>query len=179
MFRTILFSAALSSLLFSLQLHGQELSREQLNFFESKIRPVLIKECYGCHSAKTGATKGGLMVDTKEALLLGGDGGPAIVPGNLDESLLWSAINHEDYNMPPGKMLSDKVIADFEKWIEMGAPDPRVMKVTEVKSEITTKDIEKGREFWAFRKPVKPSVPTVGDESWPDNEIDHFILAKP
>lgn len=113
---------------------AQELAREELNFFESKIRPVLIKECYGCHSAKTGATKGGLMVDTKEALLLGGDSGPSIVPGDLDESLLWSAINHEDYNMPPGKMLSDKVIADFRTWIEMGAPDPRVMKVSEIKS---------------------------------------------
>ncbi len=155
-----------------------DVSSEELNFFESKIRPVLIKECYGCHSAKTGAIKGGLMVDTKEALLMGGDGGPAIVPGELDESLLWSAINHEDYNMPPGKMMSDKVIADFKKWIEMGAPDPRVMKVTEVKSEITPEDVEKGREFWAFRKPVKPTVPAVSNESWPESEIDRFVLSK-
>ena len=157
---------------------AQELAREELNFFESKIRPVLIKECYGCHSAKTGASKGGLMVDTKEALLLGGDSGPSIVPGDLDESLLWSAINHEDYNMPPGKMLSDKVIADFRTWIEMGAPDPRVMKVSEIRSEITADDVKKGREFWAFKKPTKPNVPEVKNESWPQSGIDHFVLAK-
>ncbi|QEG24429.1 PSD1 and planctomycete cytochrome C domain-containing protein [Mariniblastus fucicola] len=156
----------------------EELSREQLNFFEVKIRPVLVKECYGCHSAKTGATKGGLMVDTKEALLLGGDSGPAIVPGELDESLLWGSINHEDYNMPPGKMLSEKVIADFRTWIEMGAPDPRVMKVADIKSEITDADVEKGREFWAFKKPTKPSVPRVQNESWAHSEIDQFVLAK-
>lgn len=155
-----------------------ELSREQLNFFEAKIRPVLIKECYGCHSAKTGATKGGLMVDTKDSLLMGGDSGPAIVPGELDESLLWSSINHEDYNMPPGKMLSDKVIADFKTWIEMGAPDPRNMKVTEIKSEITAEDVEKGREFWAFKPPALPSIPKLKNESWAENEIDHFVLAK-
>ena len=155
-----------------------ELSREELNFFEAKIRPVLIKECYGCHSAKTGATKGGLMVDTKDALLMGGDSGPAITPGDLDESLLWGSINHEDYNMPPGKMLSDKVIEDFKKWIEMGAPDPRVMKVTEIKSEITPEDVAKGREFWAFKPPALPSIPKVADETWAETEIDRFVLSK-
>lgn len=156
----------------------EELSREELNFFEAKIRPVLIKECYGCHSAKTGATKGGLMVDSKEALLMGGDSGPAIVPGDLVESLLWGSINHEDFNMPPGKMLSDKVIADFEKWIKMGAPDPRVMKVTEINSEITPEAVEKGREFWAFMPPALPSVPNVKEKSWADTKIDAFVLAK-
>jgi hypothetical protein len=157
---------------------AQEISSEQLSFFESKIRPVLIKECYGCHSAKTGATKGGLMVDSKEALLIGGDSGPSIVPGDLDESLLWSAINHEDYNMPPGKMLSDKVLSDFKTWIEMGAPDPRVIKAENIKSEITPEDVETGREFWAFKKPVKTSTPSVEDKSWASTEIDHFVLAK-
>ena len=149
--RTFSFFIAIAVFQIALPTFGQdELSREELNFFEAKIRPVLIKECYGCHSAKTGAAKGGLMVDTKEALQMGGDSGPSIVPGDLDESLLWSAINHEDYNMPPGKMLSGKVIADFKAWIEMGAPDPRNMKVTEITSEITPEDVEKGREFWAF-----------------------------
>ena len=157
---------------------AQELSTEQLNFFEAKIRPVLIKECYGCHSAKTGATKGGLMVDSKEALVLGGDSGPAVVAGNLDESLLWSAINHEDYNMPPGKMLSAKVLADFKTWIEMGAPDPRVMKIEDIRSEISAKDIENGREFWAFKHPEKPELPRVTNTAWPQSEIDRFVLAK-
>ena len=157
---------------------AQEISSEQLNFFESKIRPVLVKECYGCHSAKTGATKGGLMVDTKDALRMGGDSGPSIVPGDLEESLLWSAINHEDYNMPPGKMLSDKVLADFKIWIEMGAPDPRVIKAANIKSEITPEDVENGREFWAFKKPTMPSVPGTDNDDWASNDIDHFILSK-
>lgn len=157
---------------------AQELSTEQLNFFESKIRPVLIKECYGCHSAKTGATKGGLMVDSKEALVMGGDSGPAIVAGDLSESLLWSAINHEDYNMPPGKMLSAKVLADFKTWIEMGAPDPRVVKIENIRSEITPEDVERGREFWAFKHPEKPELPKVKNAAWPESEIDRFVLAK-
>ena len=169
---------AIGMMLVTQPVFGQELSREELNFFEAKIRPVLIKECYGCHSAKTGATKGGLMVDTKEALAMGGDSGPSIVPGDLDESLLWSAINHEDYNMPPGKMLSDKVIADFKTWIEMGAPDPRVMKITEVNSEINKEDIKKGREFWAFKKPEKPAAPKLKKQNWAESEIDQFVLAK-
>lgn len=157
---------------------AQELSTEQINFFESKIRPVLIKDCYGCHSAKTGATKGGLMVDSKEALLLGGDSGPAIVAGSLDESLLWAAINHQGYNMPPGKMLSSKVLADFQKWIEMGAPDPRLMKIESIKSTISPEDIENGREFWAFQYPVNPDLPVVENKSWPESAIDRFVLAK-
>ncbi len=156
----------------------RELSSQEVDFFESRIRPVLIKDCYGCHSAKSGASKGGLMVDTKDGMLIGGDSGAAIVPGDLDESLLWSAINHEDYNMPPGKMLSQREIADFKQWIEMGAPDPRVVKAANIKSEITPEDIEKGKEFWAFKMPTMPSLPDVAAGSWSDEPIDQFVLAK-
>ena len=156
---------------------AQEITAEQLRFFESRIRPVLAKECYSCHSARTGATRGGLMVDTQNALAVGGDSGPAIVPNDLEESLLWSAINYEDYSMPPEKMLSEKVIEDFRKWIEMGAPDPRVIKATEVTSTITAEDIEKGREFWAFKKPEKPAVPT-SQRKWAETDIDRFVSHK-
>ena len=118
------------------------LKEEEVKFFESKIRPVLVEQCYRCHSSEE-KIRGGLSIDTREGILHGGDSGPAIVPGDLNSSLLWTAINwaDEDYEMPPKKKLPINVIADFKKWIEMGAPDPRVIKAGYVKTEI---DIEKG-----------------------------------
>ena len=151
------------------------LTADQTKFFETKIRPVLVRECYSCHSTRS-QVKGGLWLDTKLGALSGGDSGPAIVPGNLDESSLWSAINHEDYKMPPRKKLSDEIIADFRKWIEMGAPDPRVLKESKINTNITPEEIEKGRQFWAFQKPVFHSPPTVKNQEWPISDIDRFIL---
>ena len=121
---------------------GQNISADQLKFFESKIRPVLVRECYSCHSDQAGQRKGGLRVDTKARLEVGGDSGPAIVPGDAAESLLLSAINHEDYVMPPRKKLSDREIADFRSWIEMGAPDPRKTKTTKAQSTVSNEDIK-------------------------------------
>src|SRR5436190_1882402 len=96
-----------------------------IEFFEKKIRPVLVEHCFKCHSAEAKEPKGGLLVDSRDGMRVGGETGPAIVPGNVKESLLLSAIRHEDLEMPPDKRLSDAIIADFVKWIEMGAPDPR------------------------------------------------------
>ena len=103
------------------------LTDEQNNFFERKIRPVLVEKCYECHSAQSKKVKGGLLLDTKEATLHGGDNGPSVVPGKPDESLLLEAIRYanKDMEMPPKGKLPDSVIADFEAWVKMGAPDPR------------------------------------------------------
>ena len=152
------------------------LNEEEVNFFESKIRPVLVEQCYRCHSSEE-KIRGGLSIDSREGILHGGDSGPAIVPGNLSSSLLWTAITwtEEDYEMPPKKKLPANVIADFKKWIEMGAPDPRVTESGYVKSEI---DIEKGKEFWSFKKPVRKQLPKINDEAWPVSETDHFVLAR-
>ena len=152
------------------------LTDEEVKFFESKIRPVLVEQCYRCHSSEE-KIRGGLSIDTREGILHGGDSGPAIVPGNLDSSLLWTAITwvDADYEMPPKKKLPEKVIADFKKWIEMGAPDPRITKAGYVKTEI---DIKKGKEFWSFKKPVKSELPEINNQDWPVSDIDHFILAK-
>ena len=134
---------------------AETLTPDQLKFFETKIRPVLIKECYGCHSNKSGNVRGGLRLDTKELTYIGGSSGPAIVPGDLQESLLYNAIIHEDYVMPPKRKLSTSVIEDFRKWIEMGAPDPRETKVAEIQTTISEEDIEHAREsFWAYKQPV-------------------------
>ena len=158
---------------------AQEISSEKLNFFETKIRPVLIRECYGCHSNKTGNARGGLKLDTKQLMHLGGESGPAIVPGELEESLLYNAITHQDFVMPPKRMLSQKVINDFKTWIKMGAPDPRVSEVAEVNSEITKKDIQQAKEsFWAYKQPELKPPHKVEQADWPRTKIDQYILSK-
>ena len=112
-------------------------------------------------------------------MLIGGGSGPAIVSGNLEESWLYNAITHQDYVMPPKRKLPQNVIDDFRKWIEMGAPDPRVNTITNVKSTITKEDIQQAKNsFWAYQKPVKQISHPVEDKSWSRTDIDRFILAK-
>ena len=106
------------------------LDAAQTEFFEKNIRPVLVDKCYKCHSAESTKVKGGLLLDTREGIRAGGDTGHAVVPGSLSESLLVKALHWEDKDlrMPPekdGGKLPAAVIANFEKWIAMGAPDPR------------------------------------------------------
>lgn len=154
-----------------------ELTAEQTRFFETKIRPVLVRECYSCHSSEVGQVRGGLWLDTIEGSRTGGDSGPAVVPGKLDESLLWNAINHVDYVMPPRRKLSEEILADFKTWIEMGAPDPRITAKSEVRPGITEDDIVKGRQFWSFKAPERPTVPQIGG-SWANSDIDRFVWDK-
>ena len=137
----------------------------ELDFFEKRIRPVLVAQCYECHSAKADADrnlKGALRVDTRDALLEGGDSGPAIVPGKPDDSLLLSALHYDGFEMPPKGKLPEKVLADFRQWIEQGAVDPRKDDpeaiVQTKKAEI---DYESAREFWAFQRPQRHERPEV------------------
>lgn len=148
-------------------------------FFEAKIRPVLARHCYKCHSAQAGKSEGGLRLDTKDAVRTGGDRGPAVVPGDPDASWLLTAISHSDpdLKMPPrSQPLPATVVADFRDWIQSGAPDPRDGPVIAAKGSAI--DLEAGRAFWALQKPVPHSLPEVKDEAWPKRELDHFILAK-
>jgi Protein of unknown function (DUF1553)/Protein of unknown function (DUF1549)/Planctomycete cytochrome C len=152
-----------------------------LDFFEKKIRPVLIDMCYECHSVKAneeGDLKGGLLVDSREGLLGGGDTGAAVTPGDLDDSLLIEAIRYgEDaYQMPPDGKLSDEVIADFEQWIEMGAPDPR--EQASGGPAKPTIDWEKAKQYWSLQPPQRHEPPSVKDATWPSTTIDSFILAR-
>ena len=151
------------------------LSTESVQFFEAKIRPVLVEHCYRCHSAEGQSVRGGLSVANKEAMLAGGESGPAIVPGNLDESMLWNAINYKDYKMPPKTPLPRAVIEDFRKWIEMGAPDPRVGAGVVVHSKVTPEDIAKGKEFWSFKAPVKTPPKSSEHSTWASTEIDRHV----
>ena len=150
-------------------------SEEGVKFFEEKIRPALAEHCYACHSADE-KIKGGLRLDSRDGSLHGGDSGPAVVPGDLEGSLLWTSINWlDDYEMPPKKKIPAAVIADFKRWIEMGAPDPRVVEATVVETEI---DIEEGKKYWSFVKPVKTAPPAVADRDWANSDIDRFVLAR-
>jgi Protein of unknown function (DUF1553)/Protein of unknown function (DUF1549)/Planctomycete cytochrome C len=149
---------------------------EQIAFFEKSIRPVLVKECYSCHATTAEKIRGGLTLDSREAIRKGGDTGPAVVPGDVKKSLLVKALRHADdhLKMPPKKKLTDDVIADFEKWIAMGAPDPRDGSVRIIKNEI---DIEKGRKFWSFQPPRETPPPAITNAAWPKDDIDRFLLA--
>jgi hypothetical protein len=147
---------------------------EQLAFFEKKIRPVFVQQCYGCHAATAEKIKGGLVLDTRDGIRKGGETGPAIMPGDVKKSLLIKAIHYQDdeLKMPPKQKLSDEVIADIEKWIAMGAPDPRDGPMKTGKKEI---DIESGRKFWSFQPPKKVTPNVKG--TWARTDIDRFILA--
>ena len=150
---------------------AQQLEPAQLKFFEERIRPVLAENCYSCHSTEAKSVKGGLLLDSRDGILTGGDSGPSLIEKNPKDSLLLQAMRHESLEMPPEKKLPDNVLADFESWIQSGAPDPRVGGTVRTKSSI---DVEKGREFWSFRPISRPTIPTTG-EDWVKNEIDHFV----
>jgi len=146
-----------------------------LMHFEKKIRPVLVAQCYECHAADSEKIKGGLALDTRAGIRKGGDSGPAVVPGNVKASLLIAALRHEDgLEMPPKSKLSDEQIAEFVKWIEAGAIDPRDGDAAKITSAI---DIEQGRQFWAFQRPAKPALPPLKNEAWPLTETDRFVRA--
>jgi hypothetical protein len=150
---------------------------EQLRFFEAKIHPILIEHCYECHSAKallSNTLKGNLQVDTRSGIRAVGDSGTAVVPGKPDESLIISSLRHENLEMPPKGKLPDHVIADFVKWVEMGAPDSREGKAVE-QSQI---DYEKAGKHWSFRPIEKHERPRVRQPDWCLNEIDYFTLSK-
>ena len=150
---------------------------EQLDFFEKKIRPVLAEHCYKCHAETAEKIRGGLVLDTREGIRRGGDNGPAVVPGDLQESLLIEAVQHtnKDFAMPPekeGGKLSDAVIKDFEAWIQMGAPDPR-----DGTAKVVAKyDDAAARMWWSFQAIARPPVPTPKDAAWPKSDIDRFLL---
>jgi hypothetical protein len=147
-------------------------------FFESKIRPVLIERCYVCHSSQAKKIRGGLRLDTREGARTGGDAGPAVVPGKLDESLLFQAITAAKgvEPMPPKGRLPEKVVADFGQWIRMGAPDPRDGKP----GGATATKVAEPSDWWSLEHLSRPSVPLVSDapRGWPANPIDAFVLAK-
>lgn len=143
--------------------------------FEQRIRPLLIANCIECHGPEK--QKGGLRLDSRAGWQTGGDSGPAITPGKVDESPLWRAVTYvdRDLKMPPKRKLKESEVADLKLWIESGAPDPR---------EEVAVSSDKGKQpkadasFWSFQPPVAHPPPAVQDQAWPVNPIDRFVLAK-
>ena len=145
-------------------------------YFEGKVRPLLVKHCYECHSAEATKLKGGLLLDSKEGWLAGGDSGEAVEPGNPDGSLLIESVRYknEHLKMPPKYQLSEAEVAVLESWVKMGAHDPRTAAMARKISGI---DWEKGKKHWAFQQVTKPMVPTVEDTGWAHDDLDYFILS--
>jgi len=167
-----------SSTIGSSQLRAAD-SPEGIRFFEEKVRPVLIKYCYECHSAAIAEPKGGLRIDSREAVRKGGETGPAVVPGQVEKSLLVEAVRHESLEMPPGKRLAPEIIADLVKWIELGAPDPRDRPPSaDEAATLAWKVIAAERRLWWSFQPLGQSpVPTVEANDWSQQPIDRFVLA--
>ena len=156
-----------------------ELTKEQTDFFEGKIRPLLTDNCYKCHSIERGKSKGELTLDTKAGWQKGGESGAAIVPGNPEKSPLYQAVTYADegLQMPPsssGGKLSARQIADLAMWIKMGAPDSRVEGAKAKLSGLT----DKARSHWAYQPVTKPAVPVNKHPQWARTPIDHFIAQK-
>ncbi len=168
--------AAVLSVLASVSWAGAAEPRTQdADFFESRIRPVLVERCYECHSASAKKLKAGLRLDLRDGLLKGGESGqPAIVPGNAERSRLIRALRRTDdkLQMPPKKKLSDAQIADFVAWINSGAPFPDSTSRASRPSPLASV------KHWAFQPPKEPAVPKVKDKRWPHTPVDSFILAK-
>lgn len=157
-------------------LAAEEFSPEQLEFFEKEVRPLLIEHCQKCHGAEK--QEGGLRVDSRQALLKGGESGAAIVPGHIDEGELIAAVLYDPagYQMPPaGKLPNDKIEL-LKKWVLLGAPWP----AEELSAEASARefDLAARAQHWSFQPLQQPAVPTVQQSNWPRHPIDRFILQR-
>jgi len=176
MFRPVLFAAGCAV---SLALPVRSAAADaRIEFFEKKVRPVLVNNCYTCHSASTNA-KGGLRVDDRLGLLQGGSSGPAVVPGQPEKSLLIQAVRYtgETSKMPPKKQLSAEEIADLVQWVKDGAAWPQTAVPVTVGKPIARFD-QLRKEHWAWQPLRDARTPVVKDASWARGDVDCFILAK-
>ena len=168
-------AVALTGMLAVPRLFAAEPTKADREFFETKIRPILANSCYKCHSHEATKLKGGLSVEFRDALLKGGENGPAIIPGDPENSMLIKAVRYTDpdLQMPPkDKKLPVDQIANLTAWVKMGAPYPKA-------DPALAKDAGKSdRDHWAF-KPIKKSpVPEVKEKNWGATPVDAFIVAK-
>jgi hypothetical protein len=147
------------------------------DFFERKVRPLLVERCYRCHSAGAKKLRGSLRLDSRSALLRGGDSGPAAAPGHPDRSLLIQAVRHENeaLQMPPGGKLPAHEIAVLEEWVRRGAPLPDRANGPGPNRTI---DLARGRTFWSFQPPRPAPLPAVNKPGWVQRRLDLFVLAE-
>lgn len=151
---------------------------EQAEFYLNTVLPIFAENCYKCHSAEGGKNKGGLTLDTREAVLKGGDTGAAVVPGEPGKSLLLTAVSYKDpdLQMPPkGDRLTAKQVTDLTAWVKMGAPFASDAKAVKSKLSGLT---DKARSHWAYQPVKKPQIPTNKNQQWCKTPVDCFILQK-
>ncbi len=162
----------------SKQVVSAEFTSEQIEFFENKVRPLLIDKCYGCHGPESKPLEGGLNLSSRKGLLSGGDTGPAIVAGAPDESLLIDVVNYGDvYEMPPDTKMSAEEIGILTKWVKDGAAWPETGEFEEVVRE--SFDLQSRKDsHWVWKPIQKRKVPTVENVDWPADPVDNFILEK-
>ena len=162
----------------AVRLLAAEPTAEQSAFYVDKVLPIFAENCYRCHSAEGGKDKGGLTLDSRDAMLKGGDTGPAVVPGDAEKSLLIKAVGYKDTDlqMPPkGEKLSPAQVADLSAWVKMGAPVPANGKAILSKLSGLT---DKARSHWAYQPVKKPQVPVNKNQQWCRTPVDCFILQK-
>lgn len=156
--------------------------RNKLEFFESRIRPVLVSQCFECHSDNEKTRKGGLSLASRKGIEAGGDSGRLLDVASPDNSLILSALRHEDLEMPPDQRLDERVLKDFRRWIGDGAVLPADYgKRNSAPAKFGSPQrltLEQSSDFWSFRMPHRQQPPGVRDRSWPKNRIDIFILAR-
>jgi hypothetical protein len=149
-------------------------------FFEAKVRPLLVARCGECHGA-TGKVKGGLRLTSREAVLKGGESGPAAVPGKPEVSAIVAAIRYVDEpRMPPKGKLADPEIAVLTRWVEQGLPWPATATAAEptpVAAKSTWRITDEQRKHWAYQPIRDVGPPKVSDSAWPKTDVDRFVLA--
>jgi hypothetical protein len=161
----------------------EPVSTEDRTFFENRIRPVLVKHCYECHSADSEEVGGKLLLDTREGLRTGGESGPAVVAGKPDESRIIQALRYDGIEMPPEQPLPEAVINDFVKWVKRGAPDPRSPvarpeATPPAGAKTAGMDGDGKPPLWSLQLRTQPTIPDVEDQDWPRDPLDRFVLAE-
>ncbi len=159
---------------------GDDAASARDDFFEAKVRPILVERCYSCHSSGAKSIKGGLVLDSAAGLEKGGDTGPVVEPGAPEESLLIEAIGYEDpgVQMPPKGKLPDEEIATLREWVASGAAFPAPKPGTVVASKALGIDFEEERRHWSYQPIQRHEPPVTRDREWATSPIDPFILAK-
>jgi hypothetical protein len=171
-----LFRTVIAALLVCLSACACPAAEPGIEFFEKKVRPVLVEHCYRCHSAHK-KVRGGLALDSRDGLRQGGESGPALVPGKPQDSRIIRAVRQtDDLKMPPKGKLSDTAIADLETWVRMGAPDPRSSPES---AAITSwaEALRERRKWWSLQPVRRHDIPDVADRKWSDHPVDRFLLA--
>ncbi len=172
----------LLTLLLSLPVPGAESNKDGTVFFEKQVRPILVKHCYECHSEEAQAREGGLLLDRESGWLEGGDTGKAVLPNDVDASLLMKAVryNSEDLQMPPDGKLPDNEIKILRQWIRMGAAGPKADLGTTEFSQLGDQEFlgEKAAQHWAYKSVQQVEPPEARDKAWNGSPIDQFVYAR-